>query len=136
MLHMVCHQLVGACCCALPTVKVLSIRLQANNRPWGCISEYVVLGGCVLAEANGLQDIKTADWSNEVAPFWGEVVKSALTSEGMMGLLKAGWTTIKGRGCSRPCPVLCCSRLRFDEGLSHQGNKGLAEHTIRLLCWL
>lgn len=50
----------------------------------------------VLAEANGLQDIKIADWSNEVAPFWGEVVKSALTSEGILGLLKAGWTTIKG----------------------------------------
>jgi len=48
------------------------------------------------AEANGLQDIRTADWSNEVAPFWGEVVKSALTSEGIWGLLKAGWTTIKG----------------------------------------
>lgn len=50
----------------------------------------------VLAEANGLQDIKIADWSNEVAPFWGEVVKSALTSEGIIGLFKAGWTTIKG----------------------------------------
>jgi hypothetical protein len=25
------------------------------------------------AEANGLQDIRIADWSNEVAPFWGEV---------------------------------------------------------------
>jgi hypothetical protein len=51
---------------------------------------------CWPAEANGLQDIKTADWSNEVAPFWGEVVKSALTSEGIIGLFKAGWTTIKG----------------------------------------
>lgn len=50
----------------------------------------------MTAEANGLQDIKTADWSNEVAPFWGEVVKSAMTAEGIWGLLKAGWTTIKG----------------------------------------
>ena len=41
-------------------------------------------------------DIKTADWSEEVAPFWGEVIKSAFTSEGISGLLKAGWTTIKG----------------------------------------
>eukprot|EP00879_Flechtneria_rotunda_P001463 GHRR01001617.1.p1 GENE.GHRR01001617.1~~GHRR01001617.1.p1 ORF type:complete len:335 (+),score=64.25 GHRR01001617.1:1509-2513(+) len=49
-----------------------------------------------LFEAQGLQDIKTADWSNEVAPFWGEVIKSALTSQGIMGLFKAGWTTIKG----------------------------------------
>lgn len=41
-------------------------------------------------------DIKTADWSEEVAPFWGEVIKTAFTSEGIAGLLKAGWTTIKG----------------------------------------
>eukprot|EP00878_Enallax_costatus_P041597 GHUV01048418.1.p1 GENE.GHUV01048418.1~~GHUV01048418.1.p1 ORF type:complete len:236 (+),score=55.99 GHUV01048418.1:323-1030(+) len=49
-----------------------------------------------LFEAQGLTDIKTADWSNEVAPFWAEVIKSAMTSNGLMGLLKAGWTTIKG----------------------------------------
>ncbi|PSC68197.1 gamma-tocopherol methyltransferase isoform A [Micractinium conductrix] len=49
-----------------------------------------------LFEAEGLTDIKTADWSEEVAPFWGEVIKSAFTSEGISGLLKAGWTTIKG----------------------------------------
>lgn len=47
-------------------------------------------------ETHGLQDIRTADWSNEVAPFWGEVIKSSMTGEGIMGLLKAGWTTIKG----------------------------------------
>jgi hypothetical protein len=28
---------------------------------------------CTLAEAEGLTDIKVADWSNEVAPFWAEV---------------------------------------------------------------
>jgi hypothetical protein len=43
-----------------------------------------------------LADIKTADWSEEVAPFWGEVIKTAFTAEGISGLLKAGWTTIKG----------------------------------------
>ena len=31
----------------------------------------------------------------QVAPFWAEVIRSALTSEGIAGLLKAGWTTIK-----------------------------------------
>lgn len=40
--------------------------------------------------------MKTTDWSAEVAPFWGEVIKSAFTAEGVSGLLKAGWTTIKG----------------------------------------
>ena len=42
-----------------------------------------------------MQDIKTADWSQEVAPFWGAVIKSALSTEGFSGLFKAGWTTIK-----------------------------------------
>lgn len=49
-----------------------------------------------LLEAEGLQGVKVADWSEQVAPFWGAVIKSALTSEGVFGLLKAGWTTIKG----------------------------------------
>lgn len=57
---------------------------------WCSIADYQT-----LAEGLGLTDIKTADWSNEVAPFWGAVIKSALTSEGISGLLKAGWTTIK-----------------------------------------
>lgn len=42
------------------------------------------------------QDIKTADWSEEVAPFWGAVIQTALTTQGVAGLMKAGWTTIKG----------------------------------------
>ena len=42
-----------------------------------------------------VQDIKVADWSQEVAPFWGAVIKSALSTQGFRGLFKAGWTTIK-----------------------------------------
>ena len=49
-----------------------------------------------VIEEHGLTNIKTADWSDEVAPFWGAVIQSALTGKGMSGLLKAGWTTIKG----------------------------------------
>lgn len=44
-----------------------------------------------------LQDIRTADWSDEVAPFWGQVIKSAVSTQGLAGLFKAGWTTIKVR---------------------------------------
>jgi tocopherol O-methyltransferase len=40
--------------------------------------------------------VRTADWSDEVAPFWGAVIQSAFTTQGLMGLFKAGWTTIKG----------------------------------------
>ena len=50
----------------------------------------------MLGGPTACADIKTADWSEEVAPFWGEVIKTAFTAEGISGLLKAGWTTIKG----------------------------------------
>ena len=49
-----------------------------------------------LFESAGLVDIKTEDWSPDVAPFWGEVIKTALTPRGVVGLLKAGWGTIRG----------------------------------------
>lgn len=58
---------------------------------WCSINDYEK-----LFEENGLQGVKTADWSEEVAPFWGAVIKSALSTQGVMGLFKAGLTTIKG----------------------------------------
>ena len=45
--------------------------------------------------AEGLTDIVMDDWSEEVAPFWGAVIRSALTGQGLAGLMRAGWTTIK-----------------------------------------
>ena len=57
---------------------------------WCSINDYEK-----LFQANGLEGIKTADWSEEVAPFWGAVIKSALSAQGFMGLFKAGITTIK-----------------------------------------
>ena len=48
-----------------------------------------------------LQNIKTADWSDEVAPFWGAVIKSAVSLEGIKGLFTAGWTTIKVLSCQQ-----------------------------------
>ncbi|KAL6772393.1 VTE4 [Auxenochlorella protothecoides x Auxenochlorella symbiontica] len=63
---------------------------------------YYLPAWCSLADyerlfaAHGIRDVKTADWSVEVQPFWGQVIKSALTTQGVTGLLKAGWTTIKG----------------------------------------
>lgn len=43
-----------------------------------------------------MENIKVDDWSENVAPFWGEVIQSALTTEGVQGLFGAGWETIKG----------------------------------------
>eukprot|EP00200_Dunaliella_tertiolecta_P016780 CAMPEP_0202410218 /NCGR_PEP_ID=MMETSP1128-20130828/18619_1 /ASSEMBLY_ACC=CAM_ASM_000463 /TAXON_ID=3047 /ORGANISM="Dunaliella tertiolecta, Strain CCMP1320" /LENGTH=353 /DNA_ID=CAMNT_0049015685 /DNA_START=22 /DNA_END=1083 /DNA_ORIENTATION=+ len=49
-----------------------------------------------LFEAEGMTDVRTADWSDEVAPFWKAVIQTALSGAGFAGLLRAGWTTIKG----------------------------------------
>ena len=71
--------------------KLLDSICKAYYLPkWCSINDYQQ-----LFEANGLQGIKVDDWSEEVAPFWGEVIKSALTAEGVMGLFKAGLTTLK-----------------------------------------
>ncbi len=43
-----------------------------------------------------LKDLKTADWSAAVAPFWNVVIDSAFTPQALFGLLRAGWTTIQG----------------------------------------
>nr|CAD1818582.1 unnamed protein product [Ananas comosus var. bracteatus] len=43
-----------------------------------------------------LEDIRTADWSENVAPFWPAVIRSALTWRGFTSLLRSGWKTIRG----------------------------------------
>lgn len=61
------------------------------------------------------QDIKTADWSDEVAPFWDAVIRSALSLQGVAGLFRAGWTTLKVHlmsWCSASAPMaLHCNLL-------------------------
>ncbi|KAG9153293.1 hypothetical protein Leryth_025079 [Lithospermum erythrorhizon] len=58
---------------------------------WCSPSDYVK-----LLESLSLQDIKTADWTDNVAPFWPAVIKLALSWKGMTSLLRCGWKTIKG----------------------------------------
>ncbi|MEM9927642.1 MAG: methyltransferase domain-containing protein [Cyanobacteria bacterium P01_D01_bin.50] len=43
-----------------------------------------------------LQNIRVADWSQAVAPFWNVVIDSAFTPKAVFGLLRAGWKTIQG----------------------------------------
>jgi tocopherol O-methyltransferase len=43
-----------------------------------------------------LNNIRTADWSTAVAPFWNVVIDSAFTPQAFIGLLMAGWSTIQG----------------------------------------
>lgn len=41
------------------------------------------------------RNIRTADWSKAVAPFWDIVIDSAFTPNAIWGLLTSGWTTIQ-----------------------------------------
>jgi tocopherol O-methyltransferase len=50
----------------------------------------------ILAQNAGFVNIKSADWSPAVAPFWGAVINSALSVKSIIGLMRSGWGTIKG----------------------------------------
>ncbi len=43
-----------------------------------------------IAQNLSFQHIKTADWSDAVAPFWEEVIQSAFSVNAILGLLQAG----------------------------------------------
>jgi tocopherol O-methyltransferase len=48
-----------------------------------------------IAQDIGFHQIRTADWSTAVAPFWQLVIDSALTPMALWGLLRSGWGTIR-----------------------------------------
>ncbi|XP_073289401.1 gamma-tocopherol methyltransferase, chloroplastic isoform X1 [Primulina huaijiensis] len=58
---------------------------------WFSIADYIK-----LLQSLSLEDIKAADWSEFVAPFWPAVIRSALTWRGITSLLRSGWKTMKG----------------------------------------
>ncbi|MBU7581981.1 MAG: methyltransferase domain-containing protein [Nostoc sp. TH1S01] len=49
-----------------------------------------------IAHQLPLKNIRTADWSVAVAPFWNVVIDSAITPSAIFGLLRSGWNTIQG----------------------------------------
>ncbi|MGB7275395.1 MAG: methyltransferase domain-containing protein [Geitlerinemataceae cyanobacterium] len=49
-----------------------------------------------IATGLNFQKIHTADWSSAVAPFWDDVLDSALNPSAILGVLMAGWETIQG----------------------------------------
>jgi len=46
-----------------------------------------------IAQNLSFQTIRTADWSDAVAPFWDTVVNSAFEPQAIFGLLQSGWVT-------------------------------------------
>ncbi|XP_054811358.1 probable tocopherol O-methyltransferase, chloroplastic isoform X2 [Prosopis cineraria] len=58
---------------------------------WCSTADYVR-----LLESLSLQNIRSADWSPFVAPFWPAVIRSVLTWKGLTSLLRSGFKTIRG----------------------------------------
>lgn len=48
---------------------------------------------CANAHHLSFQNIRTADWSDAVAPFWDIVMDSALEPKAIFGLLQSSWVT-------------------------------------------
>jgi len=48
-----------------------------------------------IANYLGFQNLRTADWSDAVEPFWDIVITSAFDPKAIIGLLQSGWTTIE-----------------------------------------
>ncbi|GAB2264945.1 Tocopherol O-methyltransferase, chloroplastic [Dionaea muscipula] len=66
--------------------KLLSKICDAYYLPaWCSTADYVQ-----LLHSLSLQDIRAADWSEYVAPFWPAVIQSALTWKGLTSLLRSG----------------------------------------------
>ncbi|KAL3510347.1 hypothetical protein ACH5RR_029748 [Cinchona calisaya] len=72
--------------------KLLDKICDAYYLPaWCSTDDYVK-----LLQSLSLQDIKAADWSEYVAPFWPAVISSALSWKGITSLILSGWKTIRG----------------------------------------
>lgn len=48
-----------------------------------------------MADKISFQNLRTADWSTAVAPFWDVVIDSAFNPSAIFGLLVSGWDTIQ-----------------------------------------
>jgi len=68
-----------------------------------------------LAHQVGFREIRLADWSVAVAPFWDAVIESALAPDAIAGLLQAGWPTLQG------ALALGFMRWGFERGLVRYG---------------
>ncbi|ERN15686.1 probable tocopherol O-methyltransferase, chloroplastic [Amborella trichopoda] len=72
-------------------LHILNRACNAYEIPaWCSMADYIN-----LAQSFSLQDIKTADWSDNIAPFWPVILRSSFTFDGLTSLFKSGWKTIK-----------------------------------------
>nr|QLI49052.1 truncated N-methyltransferase [Gloriosa superba] len=73
-------------------VSLLNKLSESHHLPkWCSPSEYVK-----LAESSSFKDIKTADWTEHVAPHWNVAMRPVLTWKGITFILRSGWKMAKG----------------------------------------
>jgi tocopherol O-methyltransferase len=58
---------------------------------WCSVQDYVN-----LLEANGATDVRREDWSYIIAPFWKAVIRSSMNFRSVWGLMRSGFSTIRG----------------------------------------
>lgn len=58
---------------------------------WCSVNDYVQ-----LLESKGAVNIKRDDWSYVIAPFWKAVIKSSLNVRSFVGLVRSGFSTMRG----------------------------------------
>lgn len=58
---------------------------------WCSVDDYVT-----LLEKEGAVDIRREDWSYIIAPFWKAVIQSSLNVKSVWGLLRSGFSTMRG----------------------------------------
>eukprot|EP00640_Fibrocapsa_japonica_P003279 CAMPEP_0113935140 /NCGR_PEP_ID=MMETSP1339-20121228/2358_1 /TAXON_ID=94617 /ORGANISM="Fibrocapsa japonica" /LENGTH=316 /DNA_ID=CAMNT_0000937191 /DNA_START=229 /DNA_END=1179 /DNA_ORIENTATION=- /assembly_acc=CAM_ASM_000762 len=72
--------------------KLLARINRAYYLPdWCSVADYVT-----LMKAAGLEDIKRADWTEYIKPFWPAVIRSSLSFRGLRGLWRSGPRTSRG----------------------------------------
>lgn len=93
-------QLLLATWCHRPTPPGLSSREVENL---ASIKKRYHLGDWIsmpeiagIAAASGFEQIRTADWSAAVAPFWKAVIKKSLMPRYWLHLLRSGRSTLRG----------------------------------------
>ena len=88
-------QIVGRARAAADTLAELDLaeRIELCSR---FIDRFAANRERIARDVDALTDVKTADWSKEVTPFWRAVISVALTRRGVLGLLRAGPATVRG----------------------------------------
>lgn len=86
-----CHRETPPALSAADREQLRKIADLYHLPPWAKISDFVA-----AAEELGFTGVRTADWSAAVAPFWGEVLKTAFDPRNLFGLLKSGPAGLKG----------------------------------------